>query len=698
MKTIRQKILVIVIAILTISMIMVGGIACWLNYTSTLGSLEQTMSETVKVAANQLDKEMNGYRVLIEEMAREAGLGLISEDQHEGIAQKYGFDEFIVANEEGKTPEGEDYSAADYFQKCKTEGKTVISDPVRSADKSYMYFAIAAPVMKDGKFGGIVCAHMNGQALSEIVSNINIGSGNAAVLDSEGNTIAYADYPTVLEAYNTQKEAKSDSKLEDLAAIEADMCKGNSGFASYYYGGVNKFMAYAPVPNTNGWSMDVSVVQKEFIQSTYNAILVVIILAVVMLIVASILVIRLANSISSPIRKCVGRIESLAEGDLKSPVEEVQTKDETRTLANATKALVQGINQMISDVDYQLLEMSKGNFRVSTNAKESYVGDFSALLESMTKIRERLNNVLLQINQSADQVASGSDQVSSGAQALSQGATEQASSVEELAATINEISMHVGDNAKNAQQASQIAEQMGGEMQVGNEKMKDMMQAMDQIKSSSQEISKIIKTIEDIAFQTNILALNAAVEAARAGEAGKGFAVVADEVRNLASKSAEASKNTATLIEDSVLAVENGTSIADETSEAMRAIVDEAKIVTESIEKIAQASLEQSDSLAQVTQGIDQISSVVQTNSATAEESAAASEELSGQSQVLKGLVSQFELEDESSLYQNSGFEAQSSSFETTPTYTAKSYEPAVDYTEKEPDFQQYNSYGNSKY
>ena len=238
-----------------------------------------------------------------------------------------------------------------------------------------------------------------------------------------------------------------------------------------------------------------------------------------------------------------------------------------------------------------------------------------------------------------------SDQVSSGAQALSQGATEQASSVEELAASINEISNNINQTAQQAQDASDKSMQVGEKAGESNNRMHDMLQAMADINASSGEIGKIIKTIEDIAFQTNILALNAAVEAARAGAAGKGFAVVADEVRNLASKSAEASKNTAVLIENSLQAVENGKRIADETAQSLEVVISDIQEASSLMGSIAKAATDQAESISQITLGIDQISSVVQTNSATAEESAAASEELSGQAQILNELVRKFRLD-----------------------------------------------------
>ncbi|MEF9941350.1 MAG: methyl-accepting chemotaxis protein [Lachnospiraceae bacterium] len=393
------------------------------------------------------------------------------------------------------------------------------------------------------------------------------------------------------------------------------------------------------------WAMDALQLKdmNETVTTTITWLLIISIVSLVFIVLAILMVLR---RLINPINAVVAAAESITRGDLNINLE-VKNQDEIGQLAGAFNLTAESLQTIIKDVDYILGAMANGNFDIRSKAADRYIGDFEALLGSMRTINSKLSQTLAQINVASDQVASGSDQVSSGAQELSQGATEQASSIEELAATVNEISQQVTATADNARQASDYSKTSGTEVDNCNEQMKHMVSAMSEISDASNEIGKIIKTIEDIAFQTNILALNAAVEAARAGEAGKGFAVVADEVRNLASKSAEAASNTTSLIESAIEAVAGGTKIADETAQSLIQVVESSEQVSNLVDKISVATGEQASSITQVTQGIDQISSVIQTNSATAEESAAASEELSGQSQLLKDLVSTFKLKDE---------------------------------------------------
>lgn len=378
-----------------------------------------------------------------------------------------------------------------------------------------------------------------------------------------------------------------------------------------------------------------------------GAVIVLLLVFAVLLAVSLFMGSYLARSIRKPVAQLVAACRKMEGGDLKQEIA-YQSKDELGNLADSLRSTCEELHNVIADLTYLMDEMADGNFDIRTKAEDGYVGDFRPILDSIRRMNRNLSGTLAKINDAADQVASGSEQVSSGAQGLSQGATEQASSIEELAATINEISAQVKATAANAKEAKGQVEDAGRELSRSNESMEEMMRAMGEISAKSSEIGKIIKTIEDIAFQTNILALNAAVEAARAGEAGKGFAVVADEVRNLASKSAEAAKNTTLLIEGSIAAVNDGTRIAEQTAAALADTVGSTKKVVEIVEEISDAAEQQAESVAEVTQGVDQIASVVQTNSATAEESAAASEELSGQSQILKGLVNRFRLRTDS--------------------------------------------------
>ena len=406
---------------------------------------------------------------------------------------------------------------------------------------------------------------------------------------------------------------------------------------------------------------------------------------VIALVLTVLISLKLTSMMLGPIHQVKTAAEEMTQGHMHAAhVLTYESKDEMGQLCDSVRFTMKILGEYIDEISDILKVMAKGDLRRDGAHITDFRGDFGTIKESLVYILKSFNSTLNEINISAEQVNAGAEQVAHGAQALSQGATEQASSTEELAANVTEIAEQIsqaGEFAQNANDRAIVAGQLTEEC---NEQMKQMVEAMNEISHTSQEIGKIIKTIEDIAFQTNILALNAAVEAARAGAAGKGFAVVADEVRNLAAKSAEASKNTASLIEASMTAVDKGAGVVDKTAAHLQSVADIASEVAQMVKHIAATAQEQTMAIQQVSIGIDQISAVVQTNSATAEESAAASEELSGQAEVLKNLINRFELFDAATgkaSHKTASFEDQvtsvnvTKSFSTPMSMSAPSYE-----------------------
>ena len=534
------------------------------------------------------------------------------------------------------------YKVKEYYTEAQESKKTVITEVYEDLLSGAKVFSISQPLFADDRFIGVVLLDIDVNIFSSIQQeDSRFPSLYSDILDAHGN-VMYSKNPELIG--KSVSESKSETEYRKM---QEEMEKGKIfHLTEKDQGGEEKRVYYIPtdVMGSTWWIM-LSVKQAELMAPVIRLIFVCTAFAFFAVMV-------LASTLYFLIKKSLKPLEGMArvgkkvsKGDFSESISYLKD-DEIGQIGQGFKQVTENIREITSDLEEKLEELSKGNFRVNLEDEEKYQGEYRPLIDSLRNIRSQLNGTILEIQKSASEVSSTSEQVSNGAQSLSQGATEQASSVEELSASMSEIADSIKVTTKKAEDAKGLSERVGEAVTVSTGKMEEMTRAMAEITEKSTEIEKIIKTIDDIAFQTNILSLNAAIEAARAGEAGKGFAVVADEVGNLAQKSAKAAQNTGLLIEETKDAVERGAKISRETGESLSTVVERAGKINTMIFEITKETERESEGMSQLTVGMEQISAVVQTNSATAEESAAASEELSGQAAILDDLVSKFQLQE----------------------------------------------------
>ena len=512
-------------------------------------------------------------------------------------------------------------------------GKPTWMSPYLNENVGIYMISYVVPLFSGGESIGIIGMDIDFTMIEDVALNSDIYSTYSPIILDADNVIMYSP----LAEFGTEL-----STIDGKGTFVKALAENGSGSAEIYVNGARKKAAFSELKN--GMKLVATVDTNELLAGTMKLTAMAFGTILVIAAISAGAAMLLANKMTKPIKALNNAARRIAAGDLDVTVTRT-TNDDIGELADSfgqTVVKLHDYTGYINELSSVLDEIAGGRLDISLSL--DYTGEFARLKQALDNITDSLNGTLTDIDLAADQVATGAEQVSSGAQALAAGSTEQASGIEQLVAAAENINTQIHANAEEAQAASRRMAKIRSEADQSNERMNDMLAAMGDISKNSDEISKIIHTIEDIAFQTNILALNAAIEAARAGEAGKGFAVVADEVRNLASKSAEASQTTSALIGQTLEAVENGSQIANETAGSLRTVVENIGQIVSSIDEISENSQNQTDAAGSITASIEQLSNVTQNNSAASEESAAAAEELAGQASMLKGLVGRFTL------------------------------------------------------
>ena len=603
----------------------IGTEACLYSYSSTISLVEKNSRSSAKTTARDIEALLQNYKNIAKASGSDMTLiGNIPNEVRvkkvEQLAKQYGFTSGNLLDKKGVSiKDGTDFSDRDYV-KAALNGKTNISDVTLSKYTNTYGISIAAPLISSGRIIGVVYYRADVDFMNDMVKHISVGQGSYAyILDENNNVIAHKN----------EKYIMNDKYKEMIPKDIKNCISSQNGSMTCSYGGDKYICGYSKIDKTANWRVVIASPESAYNSDILRFVKKLVISDIIALIVAIIVALIIARVISRPIVRVKNLLSALAQGDLSVQLNDTKNKDELGILQNSAVSLNRMLSDMLTQSGDVLSKMAA--YDLTSEDMREYPGKFNELAASINSIKAILSNMILNIQNSSVNVDGGSKQLAEAASMLSEGTMAQASSLQKLVTDVENVAQNINANSDKTIFVNESLGNLDSEIKDGNQKMQELSNVVRTVEEMSEDIKKIVNTIDGIAFQTNILALNASVEAARAGESGRGFAVVAQEIGTLATKSSDASKKTAELIEKCIKGIESAKEYADITSDSLAKIVSDSNNIANAFDEMSKANEIQAKNANDIRNEIENISQVVQSNTATAQQTAASTEVLSEQ-------------------------------------------------------------------
>ena len=617
----------------------IGTEACLYSYSSTISPVEKNSRSSAKTTARDIEALLQNYKNIAKASGSDITLiGNVPNEVRvkkvEQLAKQYGFTSGNLLNKKGVSiKDGTDFSDRDYV-KAALNGKTNISDVTLSKYTNTYGISIAAPLISSGRIIGVVYYRADVDFMNDIVKHISVGQGSYAyILDENNNVIAHKN----------EKYIMNDKYKEMIPKDIKNCISSQNGSMTCSYGGDKYICGYSKIDKTANWRVVIASPESAYNSDILRFVKKLVISDIIALLVAIIVALIIARVISRPIVRVKNLLSALAQGDLSVQLNDTKNKDELGILQNSAVSLNRMLSDMLTQSGDVLSKMAA--YDLTSEDMREYPGKFNELAASINSIKAILSNMILNIQNSSVNVDGGSKQLAEAASMLSEGTMAQASSLQKLVTDVENVAQNINANSDKTIFVNESLGNLDSEIKDGDQKMQELSNVVRTVEEMSEDIKKIVNTIDGIAFQTNILALNASVEAARAGESGKGFAVVAQEIGTLATKSSDASKKTAELIEKCIKGIESAKEYADITSDSLAKIVSDSNNIANAFDEMSKANEIQAKNANDIRNEIENISQVVQSNTATAQQTAASTEVLSEQAAALKDMTGRFKVD-----------------------------------------------------